>query len=121
MINRSYIYAHKDHRHYLTNSQALSLKKTAQLSSHDNQVLALIKALADPSKFKIYLILRQVTEISVSDLAFILKTSHSAVSHALADLKKMGLVESHRCEKLICYFLKKKNAKIDFRKILSKF
>lgn len=117
MLNRSYIKRHKGHPHYLTDSKVLSLQKRINFSLEEEELVRIIRNLSDPTKLKIYLLLHKVEEIPVTDLTQILGLSQSAVSHALADLKNLGLVESHRCGQLICYSLtldKKRNKFLSF-------
>ncbi len=117
MLNRSYINGHEGHPHYLTNSKILSLQKSVNFSVEEEELVRIIRNLSDPTKLKIYLLLTKVKEIPVTDLTQILSLTQSGVSHALADLKNLGLVESHRCGQLICYSLtmdKKKNKFLSF-------
>lgn len=117
MFNRSYIKGHEGHPHYITDSKVLSLQKTVSFSVEEEELVRIIRHLSDPTKLKIYLLLHKVEEISVTDLTQILGLTQSAVSHALSDLKNLGLVESHRCGQLICYSLvngKKKNKFLSF-------
>lgn len=111
MFNRSYIHSHKGHPHYLTDSKILALQKVVNFSIEEEELVRIIRTLSDPTKLRIYLLLHKVEEIPVTDLTQILGLSQSAVSHALSDLKNLGLVESKRCGQLICYslsnFLKK--------------
>lgn len=116
MLNRSYIQPHKGHPHYTTDSKILSLQKRLELSDEEEELLRIIRNLSDPTKLKIYLLLTKIKAIPVTDITQILGLSQSAVSHALADLKKLGLVESYRCGQLICYSLKLSKRK---RKLLS--
>lgn len=121
MLNRSYILSHKRHPHYLTDSKFLSLQRRIMLSAEEEEFLRIIRNLSDPTKLKIYLLLHKVEEISVTDLTLILNLSQSAISHALSDLKNLGVVDCHRCGKLICYFLKKDKKTNKFLGFLSKF
>jgi len=105
MFNRSYIQLHKSHPHYITDSKVLSLHKSINLSLGEEELVRIIRNLSYPTKLKIYLLLHKVEEISVTDLTLVLKLSQSAISHALSDLKNLGLVECHRCGQLICYSL----------------
>lgn len=105
MSNRSYIQGHEGHPHYVTNSKISSLQKTVSFSAEEEELVRIIRNLSDPTKLKIYLILHKVEEIPVADLTQILGLSQSAISHALSDLKNLGLVECHRCGQLICYSL----------------
>ncbi len=116
MLNRSYIQSHKGHPHYVTDSKILLLQEKLKLSDEEEELLRIIRNLSDPTKLKIYLLLTKVKAIPVTDITQILNLSQSAVSHALADLKKIGLVESYRCGQLICYSLKLGKRK---RKLLS--
>ncbi|MBI2018584.1 winged helix-turn-helix transcriptional regulator [Candidatus Daviesbacteria bacterium] len=116
MLNRSYIKGHKVHPHYLTDSKILSLQKSINFSLEEEKLVRVIRHLSDTTKLKIYLLLHKVEEISVTDLTQVLGLSQSAVSHALSDLKNLGLVESYRCGQLICYSLKLGTRK---RKLLS--
>ena len=117
MFNRSYINNHLGHPHYLSDSRLLALQRNVSFSAEENNMVRIIRNLSDPTKLKIYLLLHKVEEISVTDLTQILDLSQSAVSHALSDLKNLGLVECHRCGQLICYSLtngKKKNKFLSF-------
>ena len=117
MFNRSYLKGHKGHPHYFTDSRLLALQRNVSFSAEENNMVRIIRNLSDPTKLKIYLLLHKVEEISVTDLTLILNLSQSATSHALSDLKNLGLVECHRCGQLICYSLtngKKKNKFLSF-------
>ncbi|MBI4091828.1 MAG: winged helix-turn-helix transcriptional regulator [Candidatus Levybacteria bacterium] len=110
MFDRSYVIAHKGHPHFIANSKMSYLAKYIR-SQIDERDFETIKNLSDPTKFRIYLLLSKVEEIPVSDIKVILGLSQSAVSHALSDLRKVDLVESHRCGQLICYSLNTTNNK----------
>ncbi len=116
MLNRSYIQQHKGHPHYTTDSKILSLQKNISFSTEEDGLVRIIRNLSDPTKLKIYLLLTKVKAIPVTDITQVLGLSQSAVSHALSDLKNLGLVESHRCGQLICYCLSNDKGK---RKLLS--
>ncbi len=120
MFNRSYIQEHKGHPHYYTDPKISSLQRFVNLSKDEEQLIKIIRNLSDPTKLKIYLLLHKVEEISVTDVTLILSLTQSAVSHALADLKNLGLVEAHRCGQLICYSLIISNNESKFFKLLKK-
>lgn len=121
MFNRSYIDRHKGHPEYLNHAQIQLLIRKVKLSNDDRKIMLIIKHLSDPTKFKIYLLLKNVQEIPVTDITNVLGISQSSVSHALSDLKNLELVESHRCGQLICYSLIK-NAKTNkFFQYINKF
>lgn len=107
---------HQGHPHYLTDTRFLALQKKVKLSVEEEELLRIIRNLSDPTKLKIYLLLTKVKAMPVTDITQILDISQSAVSHALADLKNLGLVESYRCGQLICYSLNNGKKK---RKLLS--
>jgi DNA-binding transcriptional ArsR family regulator len=111
MINRSYVKEHKGHPHYISHRRFLTLTEQFKNSHENEQLISILKNLTDPTKLNIYLLLSKVEEISVSDIAYILRHSHSSISHALSDLKKLQIVKSHRCGKLICYSLAKQSGK----------
>ena len=121
MTKRSYILSHLDHDHYFSNEKIRSLRQQAVFTQQDKQSVNLIKNLSDPTKLRIYLLLRKVKEISVSDITYILKLNQSAVSHALADLKFIGLVEANRCGQLMCYRLTKAHTKNKLLTIINNF
>lgn len=108
---------HRGHPHYLTDSRILSLQNKTYFSKEEEELVRIIRNLSDPTKLKIYLLLHKVEEISVTDLTQILGLTQSAVSHALSDLKNLGLVEPHRCGQLSCYSLsngRRKNKFLSF-------
>lgn len=116
MNDRSYIIPHRDHAHYVSDAKLLSLKRWLSFPK-EATLRQIIKNLSDPTKLKIYLLLHKVGEMAVSDITIILGISQSTVSHALTDLKNVGIVESHRCGQLICYSLTqvfKNNPKLRF-------
>lgn len=116
MFNRSYLNSHVNHQHYLTDKVIASLKKGVKPVKEAD--LKVLKNLTDFTKFKIYIALSKVDEICVSDLSLILNISRSAISHALSDLEKLGLVETKKCGKLNCYSIK---TSLKLKKILNNF
>ena len=111
MHNRSYIRGHEDHPHYISDKTIDYLKNSFQDLERREDAILVLRALSDPTKLNIYLLLHKVDEIPVTDICHVLDLSQSAVSHALSDLKKLDLVESNRCGQLICYSLKKQPKK----------
>ena len=61
----------------------------------------------DPTRIKICYLLCSYKELSVSDIAQILEISVSAVSHSLAKLKGVNLVDTRRNGQTIYYSLSK--------------
>lgn len=121
MFNRSYILGHKGHPHYITDSRILSLQAKTYFSKEEDELVRIVRNLSDPTKLKIYLLLTKVKAMPVTDIAQILDISQSAVSHALTDLKNLGLVESYRCGQLICYSLNKAWRKNKLLSFLERF
>ena len=112
MNKRTYILGHEGHPHFFSDKTVGGLsKKYKKEPAKQQDLLLLLKNLSDPTKLKIYLLLSEVKEMAVTDIVNILGSSQSAISHALSDLKKLNLVECHRCGQLICYSLTKQQAK----------
>ncbi|MBI2593970.1 winged helix-turn-helix transcriptional regulator [Candidatus Daviesbacteria bacterium] len=121
MLNRSYIKGHEGHPHYITDSKVASLQKNVSFSGDEEELLRIVKNLSDPTKLKIYLLLHKVEEIPVTDITQILNISQSAISHALSDLRNLGLIEAHRCGQLICYSLSNGKKKSKFLSFFERF
>jgi DNA-binding transcriptional ArsR family regulator len=64
----------------------------------------LLKAIADPTRLRIVLALREL-ELCVCDIAAALGMSESAVSHQLRRLRERGLVRARRQGQVIYYAL----------------
>lgn len=120
MFNRSYIELHKGHPHYISDSKMLSLQRMANFSDKEEEFIRVMRNLSDPTKLKIYFLLNKVKEISVNDIAQILNLNQSAISHALSDLKNLGIIDAKRCGQFICYFLKKSKDSLSWKKFLNK-
>ncbi len=75
------------------------------IPNRDLERLALIyKALADPTRLKIAMALRE-GEMCVCDLAALLGLTESAVSHQIRRLKDLALVKSRREGQILYYSL----------------
>lgn len=84
--------------------QAVLLKLRQNLKDPEfNNQADLFKCLGDPTCLKILFILNSEKMICPSDLSSILKISMPAVSHQLARLKQMGILENKRMGQMICY------------------
>ncbi len=75
------------------------LADTAQLQ----RAAAVLDALGDVGRLSILLALHHAGDLCVSDLAFAVGMSDSAVSHALRLLRAHGMVVSHREGRLVRY------------------
>ena len=82
------------------------LINTISSVKENKDTLMLIKALCDPTKLSVFLLLKQSQELTVNTLAEMLDLSQSTISHALSDLKKFGLVDCRTCGQLRCYYVK---------------
>jgi DNA-binding transcriptional ArsR family regulator len=64
---------------------------------------AVLGALGDPSRLSLLLALHHAGDLCVSDLAFAVGMTDSAVSHALRLLRAHGMVTAHRAGRLVHY------------------
>ena len=64
---------------------------------------AVLAALGDPSRLSLLLALHHAGDLCVSDLAFAVGMSDSAVSHALRLLRAHGMVTAHRAGRMVHY------------------
>lgn len=64
---------------------------------------AVLDALGDQNRLSLLLALHHAGDLCVSDLAFAVGMSDSAVSHALRLLRAHGMVEAHREGRLVRY------------------
>jgi DNA-binding transcriptional ArsR family regulator len=67
------------------------------------------KAMSDPTRTKIIYALCQENELCVCDLAAIIGTTNSAISHQLRTLRNMKLVKYNKVGKLTYYSLDDKH------------
>ncbi|MFA6271614.1 MAG: metalloregulator ArsR/SmtB family transcription factor [Patescibacteria group bacterium] len=65
----------------------------------------LCNVLSDPTRIKILLLLKHYNEICVSDIAFVLNISVSAVSHQLNMMERSNIITKHKMGKRVCYLL----------------
>ena len=64
---------------------------------------AVLDALGDPHRLSLLLALHHAGDLCVSDLAFAVGMSDSAVSHALRLLRAHGMVTAHRAGRMVHY------------------
>ncbi len=64
---------------------------------------AVLDALGDPHRLSLLLALHQAGDLCVSDLAFVVGMTDSAVSHALRLLRAHGMVTAHRAGRMVHY------------------
>jgi ArsR family transcriptional regulator, lead/cadmium/zinc/bismuth-responsive transcriptional repressor len=63
------------------------------------------QALADPTRMTVAAALREVDELCVCDLAWVMERSQNLVSHHVRALRAQGLVASRREGKMVMYRL----------------
>lgn len=83
------------------------IRKELQNKTTLEECAAQFGVVGDPTRIKICYLLCSYKELSVSDIAQILEISVSAVSHSLAKLKGVDLVDTSRNGQTIYYSLSK--------------
>lgn len=92
----------------LTDSEIKRVSK--ELNKRDlSSTINLYQILSGKTRFKILYLLSELKELCVCDLADILKTTVSAVSHQLRILKEADLVKARRESQTIYYSLQDKS------------
>ncbi len=79
----------------------------------------LVKLLSDPTCLKILYVLTKANFVCPSDFSEIIGLSLPAVSHQLAKLKQMGIVETVRHGQMICYSLSTSQESKHIKQIIS--
>jgi len=106
MLKHSYIKSSENNPYFIPEHTLSKLKRSFRNIKNQKDSIAIIKALSDPTKLSVFLLLTEVEELPVTVLSEILDLSQSTVSHALADLKKLGIADCRSCGQSRCYFLK---------------
>lgn len=70
------------------------------------------KALADPTRLRVALALRDGAELCVCDLSWIAERSDKLVSHHVRLLRSAGLVSSRRESKMVMYSLTERGGEL---------
>lgn len=99
----------------LTAGQIKKIQK--ELGRGDSRAPAILNALGDPGRFKIFRILMKYRNVCVTDVAAILRISVPAASQQLRILEMTGLVQKERKKRMVCYRVHTKNA---FVRLLNK-
>jgi DNA-binding transcriptional ArsR family regulator len=89
----------------LTKKQACSIKK--EVSKGSVQLAAMLNALSDTGRLKIFRLLAKYEDLCVTDLANVLEVSVPAASQGLRIMELSGLVKKERRGQMICYVLVK--------------
>lgn len=109
MFKRSYISGHAGTQPYIPTKVVVSLKNIPTTVAKNTDALVVFKAFSDTTKLSVFLLLRSVEELPVSDIATILELPQPTVSHALAQLKRLDIVTFRRCGQLRCYAVQKQS------------
>ena len=87
----------------LPKAEALRRRRPGQVSLE--RIAARAKALSDPTRLLIALVLQDTDEACVCDVAWTVERSDKLVSHHLQALRSAGLVRSRRDGKMVMYEL----------------
>src|SRR4030042_2720387 len=82
-----------------------SVKKIMKTERFFHYLAETFKAISDPTRAKIIYALCQENELCVHDLAAVIGTTNSAISHQLRTLRNMKLVTYHKVGKITFYSL----------------
>ncbi len=82
-----------------------SVKKQMKTDHCFQQLAETFKAMSDPTRTKIIYALCMENELCVGDIAAIIGSSDSAISHQLRTLRNMKLVSYHKAGKVTYYSL----------------
>lgn len=88
----------------INSEQVAVAEKQMPAAAELQRLSATFKLLGDPTRLKILHALK-TTELCVCDLAALLETTSSAVSHQLRLLRRHGLVKFRRAGKVVYYSL----------------
>lgn len=94
-----------DHDHPIDASRVAAARDGVLGADEAEQVVTLLRLLADPVRARIVSALHAVGELCVGDLALALEVSDSSVSHALRLLRTAGVVRNRRDGRVIYYRL----------------
>jgi DNA-binding transcriptional ArsR family regulator len=82
-----------------------SVKKKMKSERFFHDLAETFKAMSDPTRTKIIYALCQENELCVHDIAVIIGTTNSAISHQLRTLRNMKLVKYNKVGKVTYYSL----------------
>lgn len=82
-----------------------SVKNKMKTEKFFHSLAETFKALSDPTRTKIIYALCQENELCVHDIASIIGTTNSAISHQLRSLRNMNLVKYNKVGKITYYSL----------------
>jgi DNA-binding transcriptional ArsR family regulator len=85
--------------------KVISVKKKMKTERFFHYMAETFRAMSDPTRAKIIFALCQEKELCVRDIAAIIETSNSAISHQLRTLRNMKLVKYNKVGKVTYYSL----------------
>ena len=91
--------------HYVEKEKVKSVKKKMKTDRFFHDMAETFKAMSDPTRTKIIYALCQENELCVHDMAIIIGTTNSAISHQLRTLRNMKLVKYNKVGKVAFYSL----------------
>ncbi|MBP1668491.1 MAG: Cadmium efflux system accessory protein [Bacteroidetes bacterium] len=91
--------------HCVEREKVISVRKKLKTDRFFHSLAETFKAMSDPTRAKIIYALCQENELCVHDMAAIIGTSNSAVSHQLRTLRNMKLVKYNKVGKVAFYSL----------------
>ena len=90
---------------FIEKAKVKSVMKRMKTDRFYHDLAETFKAMSDPTRTKIIYALCQETELCVHDLAVIIGTTNSAISHQLRTLRNMKLVKYNKVGKAAFYSL----------------
>jgi len=97
--------SHTHKTSFVEKEKVLSVKKKMKSERFFHYLAETFRAMSDPTRIKIIFSLCQENELCVSDIASIIGTSNSAISHQLRTLRNMKLVKYNKVGKVAYYSL----------------
>jgi ArsR family transcriptional regulator, lead/cadmium/zinc/bismuth-responsive transcriptional repressor len=91
--------------HPVEKEKVLSVKMKMKSDRFFQSLAETFKAMSDPTRSKIIFALCQENELCVGDIAAVIGTSNSAISHQLRTLRNMKLVKYNKVGKVTYYSL----------------
>lgn len=90
---------------YIEGEKVRSVKEKMKSEKFFHYLAETFRAMSDPTRTKIIYSLCQENELCVRDIAAIIGTSNSAISHQLRTLRNMKLVKYNKVGKVTYYSL----------------
>lgn len=90
---------------FIEENKVKSVRRKMKSERFFHYLAETFRAMSDPTRIKIIFSLCQENELCVSDIASIIGTSNSAISHQLRTLRNMRLVKYNKVGKVTYYSL----------------